>query len=391
MADSSPPALRPAADGKEPFTSQLAALRERIDAIDRDILAALNARARWVQAVGELKRRCGEPVYAAAREQNLIAALRRSNRGPFPAEGIAPVFREIISATRSLERRMRVAYLGPEGSFGHEAARLRFGSCTDLLPVDSHEAIFEAVAQGRADHGVIPVENSSHGIITDAFDALAAARVVVGGELFLPVRHHLMSRSGRMAEIRRLLTHPQALAQCRRWVDRYLPGVPRLQSASTAAAAQQAATEPDLAAIGSAAAAEVYGLAFAARSIEDRADNTTRFLMLGGDPPEPSGDDLTLVICTVRKAQAGSLYRLLAPFAERGINLTSIQSRPIPERPWEYRFYLDIAGHGWEPQVAAALDSARELAHDCRVLGSFPRGTRGAEREGSGGAGAGAD
>ena len=376
MTDSSRPSPRPSPAAGERFAGQLTALREHIDEIDRDILAALNRRAERVQEVGELKRRFGVSVYAAARERELVEALGRDNPGPFPSEGVAPVFREIVSATRSLERRLQVAYLGPAGSFGHEAARLRFGACTDLLPVESHEGIFEIVARGGADRGMIPVENSSHGIITDAFDALAVARVVVGGELLLPVSHHLLSQSGRIDEIRQLLSHPQALAQCRRWVERHLPGVPRLECASTAAAAQRAAAKPDLAAIGSETAATVYGLAFAARGIEDRADNTTRFLVLGGDPPEPSGDDLTLAICTVRKAQAGSLYRLLAPFAERGINLTAIQSRPIPDRPWEYRFYLDIAGHCEEPEIAEALDCAREIAHDCRVLGSFPRATR---------------
>ena len=351
----------------------LARLRAEIDRIDAGLLDALNQRARCVQEVGRLKAEAGLEVYSAARERDLVEALRRANPGPFPADAVEPVFREIISATRSLERRLRVAFLGPEGTFSHLAARKHFGASVELAPAASIGEVFAAVEQGRVELGLVPVENTTEGVVTQTLDAFADAEITICGEVLLRISQHLLSQSGRLADVKRVASIPQALAQCRIWLERNLPGVERIESASTAAAARLAASDAGVAAIASAAAGAAYGLATVEAAIEDRRDNTTRFLLLGRQPPPPSGSDLTSAVFTVRKAQAGALHRLLEPFARRGVNLTSIQSRPMPGKPFEYLFYLDLEGHRDDPRVAGALAEAAAQAHSHRVLGSFPR------------------
>lgn len=353
----------------------LQTLREAIDAVDRDLLEALCQRARLVLEVGELKAREGISVYSPARERDLIAALAARNPGPFPQDGIGPVFREIISATRSLERRLRVAYLGPEGSNGHIAALGHFGSCVDFVPVGTNTAIFRAVEKGDADRGVVPIENTTQGIVTEAFDVLAQCDVAISGETSIPIRLHLLNQSGSRAGVERIASHPQALAQCRRWLEEHLPDIPQQEVASTSLAAELAGSDPGLAAVASELAAEVVGLRFAGREIQDRQGNMTRFLIVGGEASSPSGDDLTLAVFTV-KSEAGALHRLIEPFAKGGVSLAAIQSRPLEGRNWEYRFYLDIEGHRDDPRVAEAIGESERQAHSCRILGSFPRSRR---------------
>jgi chorismate mutase/prephenate dehydratase len=354
----------------------LSRLREAIDRVDRQLLKALNERALLVRQVGTLKAESGLPVYSPARERDLATALIAGNPGPFPDEGIAPVFREIVSATRSLERRLRVAFLGPEGTYGHQAAEQHFGACVDFVPVGHNGAIFESVERGEVDRGVVPVENTTQGIVTEAFDALASTQVAIGAETSLEISHCLLNQSGRLEDVRVVLSHPQALGQCRRWLQEQLPGVEQQECASTAGAAKSAAADAGVAAIASARAGQRFGLSTAAKSIEDQGGNITRFLVIGGECPPSSGDDLTLVIYDTAKSEPGALYRLLGPFSEAGINLSAIQSRPIPGRPWEYRFYLDFEGHRDDARIAKALERSRALADSCRVLGSFPRAPR---------------
>lgn len=353
--------------------AELARLRGEIDRVDRALLARLNERAALGQEVGRVKARAGRAVFSAARERDLLAALRAANPGPFPDAAIEAVFREIISATRSLERPMRIAYLGPEGTFAHEAARRCFGACAELVAVSPIAEIFAAVERGEAEHGVAPVENTTQGVVTETFDTLATSEVTLCGELLIRVSYHLLSRSGRLEDVRCVASHPQGLAQCRTWLDRHLPGVERLETSSTAAAARRAAEDASVAAVASPVAGETYGLVPAARAIEDRRDNTTRFLLLGRSAPPRSGADLTSAVFTVRKAQAGALHRLLEPFARHGVNLTAIQSRPMPGKPFEYLFFLDLEGHRDDAAVRAALAEAAAHAHSHRVLGSFPR------------------
>jgi chorismate mutase/prephenate dehydratase len=351
----------------------LAGLRSAIDAIDREILDLLNRRAGHVLEVGALKRETGGAVYRADRERDLVAALIEANRGPFPSSGLPAVFREIISATRSLEQRLRVAFLGPEGTFSHMATREAFGSEVDLRPAPSLREVVAAVDRGEADHGVLPVENTTEGVVTQALDAVLEFDVPICGERLLGISHQLLGRASSLAEVQRVASHPQPLGQCRAWLDANLPGVPRLETASTAAAASLAAEDSTTAAIGGAILAETVELPILASAIEDRRDNTTRFLILGGTPPEPSGNDLTSLVYTVRKGESGALHRLLEPFARAGVNLTSIQARPLQGTPWEYVFFIDLEGHVADERVRRAAEAAAASAHSFRVLGSFPR------------------
>jgi chorismate mutase/prephenate dehydratase len=372
------------AAAKTDAAPDLARLRERVDAVDRAILDRLNERARLVQEIGQVKARSGGPVYEAARERRIVEQLAASNPGPFPTAGLAPVFREIISATRSLEQVLRVGYFGPEGTFTHQAARRQFGELAELASFASIAEVFAAVERERIDLGVVPVENTTEGVVTQTFDALAEHDVPVCGEVVLRISQQLLSKSGRLEDVQKVVSHPQPLAQCRLWLDRHLPGVERVEAASTAVAARLAAEDGSLAAIGSAIAGEVYGLRTIEASIEDRRDNTTRFAVIGRLAPPTSGNDLTCLVFTIRKDEAGALFRLLEPFAEQGLNLTSIQLRPIKGKPWEYLFFLDVEGHSSDPRLQAALAGAARVAHTQRVLGSFPRAESPRGRAGQG-------
>ena len=362
---------------------ELAQLRVEIDAVDREILSRLNERARLVQRVGEFKRESGSaPVYVAGRERDLIGQLVSANSGPFPKAGIRSVFREIISATRSLEETVRVAFLGPAGTFSHEAARLQFGAQVELVPVASMKEVFELTERGRVHHGIVPIENTTEGVVTASLDMLVDSEVTICGELMLEVRANLMSLSGELADVEQVASHPNPLGQCSRWLETHLPGIPTLETASTAKAAERAASDPGVAAIASEVAAEAYGLRLIEREIEDSRRNTTRFLVIGSEAPAASGDDLTAAVFTVRKDQSGALYHLLEPFARHGVNLSSIQSRPMKGKPWEYLFFVDMEGHISEERVTQALDVAAEVAYSSKILGSFPRASklrRGAE------------
>jgi chorismate mutase/prephenate dehydratase len=362
--------------------AELERLREAIDRTDRALLAQLNERARLVERVGELKRGVGAGVYDAARERDLVGCLIAANEGPFPDAGLGPVFREIVSATRSLEAELRVAFLGPEATFSHLAAQETFGALAEYQAASTIPEVFAAVERGVVQHGVVPVENTTEGVVTATLDTLATSTLTICGEKLLRISHQLLSRSGRLEDVKRVASHPQPLAQCRGWLDRYLPGVPRSETASTAVAARLAAEDPEVAAIASRLAGESEGLETIAPSIEDRRDNTTRFLILGGDPPEPTGSDVTSVVFTVRKAEPGALKRLLDPFSEHGVNLASIQSRPQKDTPWEYLFFLDLEGHASEPAMQRALAAAAREASSHRVLGCFPRATTSRGRPG---------
>jgi len=359
--------------GASDADSELTRLREEIDAVDRAILEQLNQRAKWVLEVGRHKQSQGASVYEEAREKRIVSGLVESNPGPFPNDGLAPVFREIISATRSLEEGLSIAYMGPEGTFSHEAADLKFGRLAALEPLPSIGEVFDAVERGAANLGIVPVENTTEGVVTRTLDAFADSDVLICGEVLLRISNHLASRSGRIEDVQRVASNPQPLAQCRHWLDRNTPGVELLETASTTAAAQLAAKDGSIAAICSASAVERNGLRTIEASIEDRRDNTTRFLVIGKQLPEPTGNDLTSAVFTIRKDVPGGLHLLLQPFADEGINLTSIQLRPIRGKPWEYLFFLDLEGHRQEPRVERALSLVAKIAHSHRVLGSFPR------------------
>ncbi|MBW2713386.1 MAG: prephenate dehydratase [Deltaproteobacteria bacterium] len=348
-------------------------MRRRIDDVDCAILEQLNLRAEIVLEVGSLKAEQDAAVYRAGRERDLVAKLSEANAGPFPHEGIAPVFREVISATRSLESRLRIAYLGPEGTYSHLAARQQFGHCVEYVSASAISEIFRLVERGGADLGVVPVENTTEGAVTPSLDALVDSKVALCGEIIVPVTHQLLSKSGRREDIQQVASHTQPLGQCREWLEMHLPGIPRMETASTVVAAQRAAADESLAAIGSSVAAEVYGLKVVEANIQDRGDNTTRFVIVGNDSPASTGHDLTSVVYTIRRDESGALHRLIEPFARHGVTLTAIHSRPIRGHHWEYHFFLDLEGHPSEENVAIALREAATCADSYRILGSFPR------------------
>jgi chorismate mutase/prephenate dehydratase len=370
MAKPEPSNAESAAPEGEPGLDRL---RTQIDAVDGAILEALNQRAKWVLEVGRLKQSQGAAIYEAAREKRIVSRLVESNPGPFPNEGLRPVFREIISATRSLEEGLSIAYMGPEGTFSHLAATLKFGRTARFESVTTIGDVFAAVERETVTLGLVPVENTTEGVVTQTLDAFVESEVLICAEVLLRISNHLVSRSGRIEDVRRVASNPQPLAQCRQWLEIHLPGVDRLETASTTAAAQLAAQDGSVAAICSAGAAETNGLRTIQSSIEDRRDNTTRFLVIGRQKPAPTGNDLTSAVFTIRKDAPGGLYRLLQPFADAEVNLTTIQLRPIKGKPWEYLFYLDIEGHRSEERIAKALESVASIAHSHRVLGSFPR------------------
>jgi chorismate mutase / prephenate dehydratase len=356
------------------IADELARLRREIDGIDARILEQLNQRARCVQRVGELKQGGrGGPIYVAARERDLVRALVEANPGPFPSAALPHVFREIISATRSLEERVRVAFLGPDGTFSHQAASRQFGAQVDLVPVATMRDVFVLTERGDTHFGVVPVENTIEGPITVTFDALVETDVTICSEIKLEIAQNLMSRSGRLEDIQRVASHPQPLAQCRRWLETNLAGIETVETTSTAAAAQLAHADPKVASIGSQVTAEVYDLLPIASNIQDQRGNTTRFLVIGRETPAPSGQDLTSAVFTVRRDQAGALHELLGPFARHAVNLTAVQSRPMKGKPWEYIFIVDMEGHQQDPAVRLALEEAARVSASHKILGSFPR------------------
>jgi chorismate mutase/prephenate dehydratase len=353
--------------------ASIPALRRQIDRIDDQLLRLLNRRATLALAIAEQKAQSNSQIYAPAREKAVLARVAHASRGPLAEPLVRAIFREIISASRSLEQQLRIAYFGPEGTFTHVAARRQFGAAADYLPVASIAEVFHEVEAARADLGVVPVENSTEGMVAHTLDLLADSPLEICAEIMLPVRHHLLARRGTSLDaVERVVAHPQALAQCRRWLVDHLPAVPIAAEASNARAAERARDEAGLAAIAGDAAAETYELAVLAEAIQDDPANLTRFLVLAPhDEPQPSGDDKTSILFAVRD-EVGILARMLRPFAVHGIDLIKIESRPLRGRPWEYVFFLDLKGHRRERRVRQALADVEKSALRLKVLGSYP-------------------
>jgi chorismate mutase / prephenate dehydratase len=347
-------------------------LRQQIDEIDDRILELLNRRAEVVIEVGRAKTGQQQDFYVPSRELAIYERLTASNPGPFPAEGIRRVFREVISASLALEHPMKVAFLGPMATFTHVAAMQQFGFSAHLVPQKSIPAIFEEVVRGRADYGVVPVENSNEGIVSHTLDMFMESDLQINAEILLEISHDLLSVSGNLDEVRKVVSHPQALAQCRNWLEENLPDIPLVDVASTALAAQMVAEDATAAAIASEMAATLYGLRVAKKKIEDNPNNFTRFLIIGRKVPGRSGRDKTSIMFSV-KDEPGILYRMLEPFSKRAINLSKIESRPMKKKAWEYIFFLDIEGHMVEENVQAAVEDLRTHCQFLKVLGSYPR------------------
>ena len=355
--------------------------RAKIDRLDERILALLNQRARAAQRIGKRKALAATGAenrdngfWAPSREKRILDRLRTLNKGPLSDDVVHVIFREIISASRALEARLTVAYLGPEGTFTHAAARQQFGRGAVLVPVDSIAQVFAEVEHLRAEFGVVPVENSTEGAVTPTLDFLVESPLQIAAEILIDVRQCLLGKASAVSEVRRVLSHPQALAQCRRWLARHLPAAELEQVASTGRAAELARADPKAAAIAGRMAAERYDLRVLAANIQDDAANVTRFLVLGlADALTPAGDDKTSVVCTV-KDEVGILAKLLQPLARQGVSLTKIESRPLRGRPWEYVFFLDLRGHRSDARVRRALAGMAPLTTRMKILGSYPAG-----------------
>ncbi len=346
-------------------------LRDKIDQIDNQILDLLNNRAQVVLEVGKTKAGESREFYVPSRERAIFERLQAGNQGPFPNESVCRVFREIISASLSLELPMKVAFLGPLSTFTHVAAMEQFGLSAQLVPQKSIPSVFEEVERGRAHYGVVPVENSTEGVVNHTLDMFISSELQVIAEILLEISHDLLSKTGKLDKIGKVVSHPQALAQCRRWLDINLSETPQMDVTSTAAAAQMAAEDDSVAAIASQAAARQYGLQVVKGKIEDNPNNFTRFLVIGRKTPEASGRDKTSIMFSVRD-EPGILYRMLEPFSKRDINLVKIESRPMKQKAWEYIFFLDLVGHIDDEKITEAIEDLRTHCHFLKILGSYP-------------------
>ncbi len=345
--------------------------RSRINDLDNQILQLLTQRAEAALQIGDLKRRQDAPSYAPEREAEILRRLTALNAGPLPADTVAAVWREILSGCRALESPLTVAYLGPQATFTHQAALQQFGAAAGYRPARSIGEVFDDVERARAGFGVVPVENSTEGAVNMTLDRLTVSDALICGELRLDITQHLLSRAGELSEIKRIISHPQALAQCRGWLAEHLPDVPTEEMLSTAAAAELAASDATVAAIASELAARLYGVPVLRARIEDNPHNATRFLVVGRPPIGPTGRDKTS-ICFAMKNEPGALYRILEPLARAGINLTKIESRPAKQGPWEYVIFVDLEGHRETAEVASVLREIGERTLFLKILGSYP-------------------
>jgi chorismate mutase / prephenate dehydratase len=345
--------------------------RSRINDLDNRILQLLNQRAEAVLQIGDLKRRQDAPVYAPDREAEILRRLSESSGGPLGASAIGAIWREILSASRALESALTVSYFGPQATFTHQAALRHFGSSARYHPAKTILDVFDDVERGRAHYGVVPVENNTEGAVNVTLDRLIDSDALICGEVRLDITQNLLSRATSLDGIKRVLSHPQGLAQVRRWLAQHLPDVPTEQSLSTASAAETAASDVTVAAIASDLAGELYGVPILKAGIEDNPHNSTRFLVIGRHPSGPTSRDKTSILFAMRN-EPGALYRILEPLANRGINLTKIESRPAKQRPWEYVIFVDLEGHRDTPPVSSVLKEIGERTLFLKVLGSYP-------------------
>jgi chorismate mutase / prephenate dehydratase len=343
--------------------------RDAIDRIDAEIVKLVAERATQAAAIGRLK---GDgPIYRPEREAEVLRRVAAANPGPLPAESLTRVFVEIVSACRALEQRPSVGYLGPAGTFSEMAVGKHFGQAVDAVPLGSIDEVFRQAETGATQFAVVPVENSTEGVVGRTLDLLLNTPLRICAEIVLRVHQNLMATGDQLAGITRVYSHAQSLAQCHQWLTRHLGRVERVPVASNAEAARRAAAEPDAGAIGPAIAAERYGLQVLARNIEDEATNLTRFLVLGNVAPGPSGHDLTSLVMSAPN-RPGAVHALIAPFATHGVSMSRIESRPARIGTWEYMFYIDVQGHSRDPGVAAALAELGGLAPFLKILGSYP-------------------
>jgi chorismate mutase / prephenate dehydratase len=358
-----------------PPTPALAALRAQIDALDQSLLAMLNQRATLALQVGELKKHEGSAVFRPAREAQVIRQLQAHNPGPLPSPSIAPIWREVMSACRGLEAPTRVAFLGPAGTFSEEAALRFFGSTLEAVRCGSIDEVFRSTAAGAVDFGVVPLENSTEGVVTRSLDLLLATPLALVGETSLRVQHNLLRLEPGLDGVAAVCAHPQALAQCHAWLTAHLPHVERRAVSSNAEGARMASLDASMASISSERAASTWGLHIVSPAIQDDAHNRTRFGIMA-DPsrhavPKRSGVDCTSLVVSVAN-EPGAVHDMLAPLKAHGVSMSRLESRPARSGQWEYYFYIDLQGHPEDANVAAALDALRKACAFVRVLGAYP-------------------
>ena len=352
----------------------LTEIRQRIDEIDTAVQALVSERAQCAAKVAEIKRQQGEGVhfYRPEREAQILRTVQQRNHGPLSNEAIAGIFREIMSACLALEKPLSVAFLGPEGTYTHAAAVKHFGRLIQTEPVASIEEVFRLVEADGANFGVVPVENSSEGVINHTLDLMMQSALAISGEVTLRIRHNLLSKEKNIKDIARVYSHQQSFAQCRVWLDRHLPNAERIATNSNAEGVLLARQHEKSAAIAGQLAAGLYEMPILNADIEDAPDNTTRFVIIGKHRAPPSGSDRTSLLVFTHN-RAGSLFNLLKPLAERNISMSNIESRPSRRGVWEYVFFIDIDGHCEEPRVAEAIAEIEQVTSMVTVLGSYPK------------------
>lgn len=358
------------------MNSEIGEIRQRIDAIDEQIQALIDDRARLAREVGANKLAVtAVDFYRPEREAEVLRRVIARNRGPLKDEEMLRLFREIMSACLAQQEPLNVAFLGPEGTYTHAAVTRHFGHSARALPLPDVEDVFREVESGNADFGVVPIENSTEGTVRHTLDMFMTSPLKICGEVELAIRHHLLGRMRSLADVRRVCAHGQALAQCRSTLDGILPGIEKIAVSSNAEGARRARDETGTAAIASNIAAEIYGLGTLATEIEDSPDNTTRFHILGRQLLAPSGRDKTTVLMSVADTESpGALHRLLEPLARYGVSMTRIESRPSRQRKWHYVFFVDLEGHAADPKLSAALEELARTASLFKVLGAYPCG-----------------
>jgi chorismate mutase/prephenate dehydratase len=350
---------------------QLEPLRRRIDELDRQIVELLNQRAEVVVHVGHIKNAGGKPIYAPDREKAVLQKICQLNRGPLPEKTLKAIWRELMSGSFALEKPLRIAYLGPDGSFSHLASVGKFGSSVEYESVNDIRGVFEEVGRGHVDFGVVPIENSVGGGIIDTLDAFVETDVKVCAEINLAIHHNLMANCP-IEDIRKVYSKPEVFTQCQRWLTRTDLMGKTIAVASSSKAAEMATQEPYTAAIGSHLAADLYSLKTICANIEDNPNNVTRFFVIGREWARPSGEDKSAIMFTTQH-KAGALAEVLGVFKENGVNLTFITSRPSKRRNWEYYFFADAEGHVEDTGMKKALPAVKEHCLELHVLGSFPK------------------
>jgi len=354
--------------------SKINELREKINKIDEKILDLLNKRARVAIEIGENKKRLKTNFHVPEREREIYSRLERLNKGLFPKESLKSVFREILSATLSLEMPLNISYLGPQATFTHLACLQKFGFSAHYISLNSIDEVFNDVERGRSTYGVVPIENSIEGVVNHTLDMFIESNLNICAEISQEISHNMLSLEDNLESIQKIYSHPHALAQCKVWLENNMPKTPLHEVSSTAKAAEMASKERNTGAIASEAAAFLYDLKIVTKRIEDNINNFTRFLVIGKEPAKRTGNDKTSILFSI-KDRVGALYEVLGTFSINKINLTKIESRPSRKKIWEYIFFLDIEGHIEDKKIKKAIEDLKEKSLFLKILGSYPKGS----------------